>query len=106
MTFIDDHPKVVSQVDALVVQYRKLFPTEYRAVIDLVKDKRDNLLDPKTGSGLGADTLDRPLIEYPETLYSSIFNALSPEEFTQFFTKEGQRWFGGKYEEFRIPKFI
>lgn len=106
MSFIDDHPKVTAQVDALVTQYRRLFPTEYGEVIALVKQKRKGLIDPKTGAGGETDILDRALVEYPETLYGSIFNALSPEEFTAFFTKEGQRWFGGKYKEFRIPEHI
>jgi hypothetical protein len=106
MKFALSNQKLVSKVDALVSQYIRLFPTEYRYVKEQVKAKRAGLLDPKFGSEDTADTIDRVLGETPETLYGALYSGLTPEEFLSFTSKEGQHWFFNKYEEFRIPSHI
>lgn len=93
-------------VKKVVKEYKKVFPQEYKAVIELVKEKRKMLQNSDTGQMKGDHVLERPIAEYPETLYTAIYNELTPQAFTAFSTTEGQRWFVKTYPEFRIPRYV
>lgn len=93
------------KIQNLTETYKKLFPDEYQAVIDIVKDKRNNLRT-EFADVKGSDSIDRQLNEMPATLFEMLHNNLQPEEFAWFSTKEGTRWFTNLYKEFMITSKI
>ena len=42
--------------------------------------------------------------EIPETLFTMLHDRLSKEDYQEFETKNGKRWFFGKYKEFTCVK--
>ena len=90
----------------VVEAYKKIFPAEYMAVVQIVKDNRKNQ-NKKTGAFNGnIDTLDRALSQYPETLLGILQNRLSPNEMLWFTNTEGARWFANQYKEFSLAEKI
>lgn len=93
----------------IVKSYKQLWPDEYRAVCDIVKNKRKNNKD-KFGSVRGGDAgkdhgmLERALFEISETLSVIIYKKLSSEEFAWHTSKEGGRWFQKTFKEFSLSE--
>jgi len=105
MNFEKTHPVLTQKVRDLTKMYHDLFPEEYEAVKEIAKQKREELRSA-TGGGQDTHALERPLIEFPENLWTAIYNRLSDEEMVEFNTKEGMRWFARTYPGFRIPEKI
>lgn len=90
-----------------VAAYKEVFPDEYVALCQIVREKRNNL---KSKSGAidinplkqSADVMERLLFEISETLQAIIFRHLDPIEFAWFTSKEGGRWFAKAFKEFSI----
>lgn len=75
-------------------------------MVQAIKDNRETLADPKFAEVRRTDVLDRHLVEYPETLYSSFMRSMEEEELASFLSKEGQRWFARNYPEFTVPQKV
>ena len=91
-----------------VSEYKKLFPDEYQAVVDHIKnERRSQATDWATLEGNHA--IERKLGEVPETLFSMITQMLTVNELNQFRAtgdagKKAQRWFFNAFPEFRVTK--
>lgn len=96
--------KIVSVVDA----YKQFYVDEYKAVCKQV-DERRKLLPNKFGDMTKTnktDVLERPLNEFPETLFFLFSRTLSEAENKYFNSIKGQHWFGKRFPEFRITGSI
>ena len=85
--------------------YKKMYPEEDKAVQELVKQKRDNLV-LSSGEVVGDHVIDRILGDTPEILYHTIFQTLTADEWVQFTKVESQRWFFTIFKEWRVVKDI
>ncbi len=96
--------KVMQIVDA----YKARFPEDYKAVVEHVKLKRDELIKlSRSGNGMGTEFIDRPLNEYSEILMEMFVNSMSEQENADFVrTKEVQRWFTKRYPEFSLVERV
>jgi len=94
--------EVQQKVIGIVEGYKKLFPDEYRAVILQVKENKK-----KQGKSK-AESLDRALMEIPETLHAMLFNNLAAEEYQWLYgnDKKGHRWLAKHYKEFTLVENI
>lgn len=89
----------------IVKEYKILFPSEYNACREVVKQKRDK--NSSTGDMTKqTDLIERPLLEYPENLFFMLQSKLSTDELIQFNTKESARWFGKTFPEFSLVEKI
>lgn len=88
----------------LVEKYKKDYKEEYKAICKDVRNKRQKLLDKK--SGLVKDKKMRSAARIPQTLYGWLDMILDNPRFMDD-TDEGKkelRWFLKKYPEFQIPQ--
>lgn len=86
----------------LVEEYKRVFSGEYQQFLNGVKQRQDKFSDNKFGKMKDVDIIDRPLLEYPETLWTIFDKTLSPESLAYLTTKEGARWLGKTYKEFLL----
>lgn len=99
------------KIIGLVEGYKLAFASEYKAVIPQIKKNRDGNLH-RTGkiTGKGADVPERPINEYPETLFTILHTRLDEQEKNWFFnnqetSKKAARWFAMQFPEFsRVEK--
>lgn len=94
------------KIEPIVRVYKELYPTAYKVVCAACKAKRNNLKNKYGDLTDKTDIIERPLLEYPENIYTALVKSLSPEEMTWFSSKAGVRWFGRKYPEFLITDKI
>lgn len=88
-------------IKKLVQDYKKVFPDEYRAVIDIVAEKRKG----NKFAEIKGDFLERGLSEYPETLFN-LFATLPNEEQEFLKSKKGILWFAKTFKEFSLCEKI
>lgn len=94
------------KVRKITKDYKTLYPLEYQAVVEAVKELRRTKFNELTGATKGEHVITRHLIEFPEVLFNLIYNQLTADEFKLFDTQTGQRWFAKTYPEFAIPRHI
>lgn len=111
-TIVVDEPSTVKpKLREIVKTYQELFPDEYRAVIEIVKQKRKNMKD-KFGSVKGKDAnttdgaLERAMFEISETLSTIIYRQLTPEELLWHNSSRGSEWFQKTFREFSLAESI
>lgn len=111
-TIVVDEPSTVKpKLREIVKTYQELFPDEYRAVVEIVKQKRGNMKD-KFGSVKGKDAnatdgaLERAMFEISETLSVIIYRQLSPEEFAWHTSALGTQWFQKTFREFSLAESV
>ena len=91
-----------NNITQLVNAYKWAYPDEYKTVIQQVKENRDKNVS-ETGdikSVHNIDSIDRPIHEIPNTLFTIFVKRLSTEETTWFNTTKGARWFAKEFPEF------
>ena len=100
------------KIIGLVEGYKLAFPDEYRAVIPQIKRNRDANLKKTGDITQHRKTVipERPINEYPETLFTIFNMRLDEEERNWFFndeetSKKAARWFARQFPEFsRVEK--
>lgn len=92
-------------ISALVQDYVTIFPEEFLAFKNGIRDKRDNALT-KYAETPGSETFIRELGEYPTTLYNLFLTRLSFEQMEWLKSKKGAIWFFKKYPAFSVAKVI
>lgn len=92
------------KVKLIVEEYTKLFPEEFKAFkkahtveLEMNKDKF---------ASTGMDTITRKLYEIPETLFAMLKTRLSDEDWAEFTTKQGSRWFAKSFKPFRASEKV
>lgn len=83
----------------LVKNYKKVFPEEYKAVVDIVAEKRKG----NKFAEIKGDFMERGLSEYPETLFN-LFATLPNEEQEFLKSKKGIFWFSKTFREFSLSE--
>lgn len=90
----------------IVENYKLLFPQEYNAVVQYLKERRKDLktkfaevIDTKGGLK-SFEILERAIHEVPVTLEKMFSLSLTTEELLWLRTKQGARWFAREYKEF------
>ncbi len=89
------------KITALVQDYARLFPDEFKNFKTGIKQKKNNLKD-KYATTKSDGIIERSLFEIPETLDYLFMTKLSKEEIDWFYTKEGSHWFVKNFKDFRI----
>jgi len=92
-------------ISLAVRDYAKMFPDEYKKVLDTIKWQKQNL---KTDLAEIEDThgLQRALYTVPENLHQMIVEKLPNEELNQFKDKDSARWFTKTFPQFAITRTI
>src|ERR1044072_9269646 len=101
---MSDYSEIQNKIIAVVNSYKQFYPDEYIAVYKQVKERRMHLPNKfgdltKTNK---TDILERPLNEFPETLFTLFNKTLSESESQYFNSIKGQHWFGNHFSEFRV----
>lgn len=96
---------IQGNIKTFVDEYKKLFPIEYAMFLKQMEMNKLNTYN-KFAEIKGTDALERKLIEYPETLYTILYDKLSPEGLAWLTTKKGARWFARKFPEFKVATKI
>ena len=92
------------EIEKIVDDYKLMFPDEYSAMVKYMIWKSDQNIDDFGDLTKNTDYIEKYMGEVPETLFTMIHNRLSPEDYTDFESKEGKRWFFKKYKEFTCVK--
>ena len=100
------------QVEVLVKEYIKLFPTEYNAFLKSTAAKVDALgIDNDFAEVKGSNQMVRHLFDLPEVLHYSLQKGLSTEEYEWLYSRgayekkrEGLGWFIRRFPQFKITK--
>lgn len=108
---VDEPPKVKDRLREIVKTYTELFPDEYRAVVEIVGQKRKNMKDKFAsikGKEAGATdgALERAMFEISETLSTIIYRQLSPEEMLWHTSAAGAQWFQKTFKEFSLAESV
>ena len=75
-----------------------LFKQSHRAKIAMQKND--------LGSTDGDSVIEQFIHEIPETLYTMIKMKLSDEEYREYTSQEGTKWFGKKFKAFAVAEKI
>lgn len=106
------------KIEQLVKQYKELFADEYEACKLQVKRNRENQINDTGDMSKHTDFINRPLLEYPETLEAMFQLKFNEDERNIFYNPlnnkvkklnssiEIHRWFAKKYPEFSLVKKI
>lgn len=89
--------KTKDKIRNIVAAYKELFPKEYMAVVDYNKSQRINA--KKWGE---TDVGDIGRINYnvATKLHMALTLKLTPQEYEQFISEKGNRWFVRTFPEF------
>ena len=93
-------PETKTLVKEVVKEYIRVLPDEYEAFTKAQEMSRKELKD-ELARVKGDHVLERRLHEMPETLFFSIKARLTDEQFAEFTTIEGNRWFAKTFISFR-----
>lgn len=100
----DSNQNMIKQnIAKIIEEYKLLFPEEYKALIKQNKEVRDNLKEEF--AKVKSDTIQRQLIEWPETLYTMLVQQLTREELNELFRNKDHktiRWVARSYPELAI----
>jgi hypothetical protein len=99
---MSDYSEIQKKIIGVVDSYKQFYPDDYLAVVKIVKDKRENLKNKFGDMTKKLDYMERPLTEYPETLFFLLNKILSEKEMEYFSSTKGHHWFATQYPEFRI----
>ncbi len=91
------------KIKNIVDSYKEIFKDEYALFLKQMEEVKDTQATEFAEVGNGG-LLERKLLEYPATLEDMIKNDLSVEEFQEFKSKEGSRWFADTFKEFKVPE--
>lgn len=97
--------EIKNKITEIVIDYKRLFPGEYKDVVDLMKQKRNQTKD-EFASIRGKHSLkshgavERALYEIPETLDGIFSLRLTEKEKEYYRSKQCARWFAGTFKEF------
>jgi|SRR6185369_3224176 len=103
-----DYSELQNKIVGVVEAYKQFYVDEYKAVCKQINERRKHLPNKfgditKTNK---TDALERPLNEFPETLFF-LFNKLLSESENKYFNSiKGQHWFGNRFPEFRVTSRI
>lgn len=101
------------KIKQCVTKYKRVFPEEYKGLVDLLSDKRGQMeIDDNDWAELKkADAVERHIFDIPHTLYTSFVSKLDEDEMDWLYAREdylgdftGLRWFITTYPEFRVTK--
>lgn len=98
-----------AKLKEIVKSYRELFPAEYKAVCQIVKQKRKQMKDEFASlKGSGANkthgVVERALYETSETMAVIIRRQLDESETEWLQSREGARWFQRTFKEFSLAE--
>lgn len=94
-----------SKITNIVSEYKRLFPDEYKLFVKEMRGKKD--VQSNQFSEIKGDmSLERALLEYPETFYTILRIRLTDDDWKYFDTKPGVRWFAKTFPEFAIAQKI
>jgi|SRR6185369_946793 len=99
---MSDYSEIQTKIVGVVNSYRQFYPDDYVAVCKIVKDKRENLKNKFGDLTKTTDLLERPLTEYPETLFFLLNQILTQDEMKYFSSLKGHLWFAKTFPEFRV----
>lgn len=89
----------------IIDAYKKFHVQEYKDFLVAMKPKQ-TLLKENTWGKIGGkqvmEFIEEPLVEYPVTLFNLLRNQLSEVEMKWFQSKDGAKWFGRAYPEFKL----
>lgn len=93
------------RVRQAVKDYQEMFPAEYKELMLLIQEQRDNL---KTDMAeiKGTHMLKRALSTISENLYSMIMKKIDEDEMKAWDSIETQRWFCKQFPQFALSKKI
>lgn len=102
-------PETKLAVSSTVTDYQRLCPVEYGLFCDEQKVRRDKqatatgalVTERKTHRAIGGSVVERLVMEIPETLDGMIKLRLTDEQWTEFTSKSGARWFARSFPHFR-----
>ena|SRR3990167_6038805 len=89
------------KIRLIVTEYVRIFPQEFASFRAGMPMKRA-AQRTKYGELAGTSYIERKTLEMPETLYTALHKALTTDEFTEFKTKRGMRWFAKSHPEFAV----
>jgi len=101
------------QTEAVVKEYIKLFPAEYKNFLNATAAKVDNLgIDNDFAEVKGSDMVVRHLFDLPETLHFALQRGLTQEEYDWLYSRgqyeksknPGLLWFMKRFPMFNITK--
>lgn len=96
--------KTKMKIRTAVADYQKMFPEEYKQLLQAIKIQRENL---KTDMAeIEGHAIKRALFTVSEKLSSMIGLKLDTEELMFFKSLEGGRWFAREFSQFRISKNV
>lgn len=90
-----------NRIKNIVRGYIELFPEEYKITVEAVEMQR-RIQKDEYASASNSGTIERALLEYPETLSTMLIQQLNEEELTYFKSKEGARWFARTFPMFSL----
>lgn len=91
------------KIKDLVAQYKRIFPEEYHATIEYLKNNRKLLKNEFADlTKEGTNALERGLYEIPETLDNIFRMKLKDHERMELESKDGGRWFVRTFPEFSM----
>ena len=91
------------KIKNIVASYKDIFKDEYASFLTQMEQVKDTQATDFAEVGSGG-ILERKLLEYPESLHDMIKLGLTDEQFNEFKTKEGSRWFADTFKEFKVPE--
>lgn len=100
------HEDTQSKINTIANAYKRYYKDEYEAVTRQIKMNREKMGNKFGDLSKKMDTVERPLTEVPETLIFLFQKALSDDEMAYYLSKDGTRWFGKSFPEFRLTHKI
>jgi len=97
-------PKAKMRIRLAVKDYQEMYPDEYKQLMIVIQDQRDNLKDDM--AEIKGHSLKRALYTISETLNAMIGKKLDEAERQEWKEKDVQRWFCKEFPQFMISKFV
>lgn len=91
------------KVRTAVADYQRMFPGEYRALMEEIERQKQNL-ESEMAELKGTHMLKRGLFTVSETLSIMIAKKLDQNEQSSFKELENQRWFAKEFPQFSLTK--
>lgn len=88
-----------------VQEYERVFAIELDSFKRGMSAKRELQRD-KFSTVKNGGTIERAILEYPETLFVIIRKQLNDKEWEYFDSKEGTRWFARKFPQYRLAEVV
>ena len=89
--------KTKDKIRNIVAAYKELFPMEYRAVVDYNLKQRHNA---KKWAETGVGDIGRINYNVATKLHMALVLKLSDDQYKQFISEPGNRWFVRTFPEF------